>query len=102
MVPKGFQFTIPWGLIGTPLKVLVGVIFFELFLFGDFMRILPWDSSPSTYTSWENLRIFVVFSKHQTCKFKETNNDFTPENQWLGDEFPFGVTSFFQPPNKQI
>ena len=23
MIPKGFQLTIPWGLVGTPLKVLV-------------------------------------------------------------------------------
>ena len=43
----------------------------DVFLKGDFLRIgIPWDSSPSMPTIWENM-FWFTFSKHPTSKPKE-------------------------------
>ena len=42
--------------------------FLDLFLFGDVLRIVPWDEDHHQTTIGE--KMFGTFSKHLTCKSK--------------------------------
>ena len=56
------------GIFGEDLRCFLGFVFV-----GDFLRIVPWEPSPSKPPFG---RLFVILSKHQTSKSNKTPGDF--------------------------